>query len=178
MAQIKKIVKPGDLIRGAKVGVAGLDKTGNVIGIPGITLPATSQSDAGKIPVVGSDGIPAWAFAQSIETVDISSDMDATDRNVTVTTYQAFRTGRIVVIRLSMKNETEYTINLPIVGKLSLANSPDTIAWYSTMWLEHPGSPTTPIYIGIYPNGLIESATFPLAPGDNAFGVIVYIAKG
>lgn len=32
MAQIKKIVKPGDLIRGAKVGVAGLDKDGNVVG--------------------------------------------------------------------------------------------------------------------------------------------------
>ena len=33
MAQIKNIKKPGDLIRGAKVGVAGLDKDGNVISI-------------------------------------------------------------------------------------------------------------------------------------------------
>lgn len=32
MAQIKNIKKPGDLIRGAKVGVAGLDKDGNVVG--------------------------------------------------------------------------------------------------------------------------------------------------
>ena len=32
MAQIKNIKKPGDLIRGAKGGVAGLDKDGNVVG--------------------------------------------------------------------------------------------------------------------------------------------------
>ena len=60
MAQIKKIVKPGDLIRGAKVGVAGLDKDGNVIGVPGITVPAPAASDVGKALTAGSNG-PVWS---------------------------------------------------------------------------------------------------------------------
>ena len=50
MAQIKKIVKPGDLIRGAKVGVAGLDKDGQIVAF------TASPEDAGKVLTVGKDG--------------------------------------------------------------------------------------------------------------------------
>ena len=50
MAQIKKIVKPGDLIRGASVGLAGLDKDGNVVGYK------AAAADAGKVLTVGEDG--------------------------------------------------------------------------------------------------------------------------
>ena len=50
MAQIKKIVKPGDLIRGAKVGVAGLDKDGQIVAF------TASPEDAGKVLTVGEDG--------------------------------------------------------------------------------------------------------------------------
>lgn len=177
MAQIKNIKKPGDLIRGAKVGVAGLDKTGNVIGIPGIVLPAVSAADAGKVPMVGIDGIPNWAYANELETVDISSDMDTTNRNVNVTTYRAYKTGRLIVIRLSIRNDTDDTISAPTVGSLSGSNSPDTVAWYASMWVEHPSAPVSQMYIGVYPGGLIQSASFPLAPGDSAFGVIVYVSR-
>lgn len=55
MAQIKKIVKPGDLIRGAAVGLAGLDKDGNVIGYK------AAAADAGKVLTVGEDGSVAPA---------------------------------------------------------------------------------------------------------------------
>ena len=63
MAQIKKIVKPGDLIRGAKVGVAGLDKDGNVVGT-GIdtediaTWPEGAQS--GDVLAWGGETGPEW----------------------------------------------------------------------------------------------------------------------
>lgn len=63
MAQIKKIVKPGDLIRGAKVGVAGLDKDGNVIGT-GIdtediaVFPDGAQS--GDVLAWGGETGPEW----------------------------------------------------------------------------------------------------------------------
>ena len=50
MAQIKKIVKPGDLIRGAKVGPAALDKDGNVITLKDLA------ANAGKVLTVNSDG--------------------------------------------------------------------------------------------------------------------------
>lgn len=50
MAQIKNIKKPGDLIRGASVGLAGLDKDGNVIGYK------AAAADAGKVLTVGEDG--------------------------------------------------------------------------------------------------------------------------
>jgi hypothetical protein len=82
MAQIKKIVKPGDLIRGAKTGLAALDKdglvksfpippnsTGKYLGIdvsnnPGWfnvpSVPAWDPlSDQGKVLVIGSNG-PEW----------------------------------------------------------------------------------------------------------------------
>ena len=55
MAQIKKIVKPGDLIRGASVGLAGLDKDGNVVGYK------AAAADAGKVLTVGVDGSVAPA---------------------------------------------------------------------------------------------------------------------
>ena len=55
MAQIKKIVKPGDLIRGASVGLAGLDKDGNVVGYK------AAATDAGKVLTVGEDGSVAPA---------------------------------------------------------------------------------------------------------------------
>ena len=50
MAQIKNIKKPGDLIRGASVGLAGLDKDGNVVGYK------AAAADAGKVLTVGEDG--------------------------------------------------------------------------------------------------------------------------
>ena len=50
MAQIKKIVKPGDLIRGASVGLAGLDKDGNVVSAK------YSTTDAGKMLSIDSSG--------------------------------------------------------------------------------------------------------------------------
>lgn len=63
MAQIKNIKKPGDLIRGAKVGVAGLDKDGNVIGT-GIdtediaTFPEGAQN--GDVLAWGGETGPEW----------------------------------------------------------------------------------------------------------------------
>ena len=55
MAQIKKIVKPGDLIRGAKVGVAGLDKDGNIIGT------GIDTEDIAKFPEGAQSGdVLAW----------------------------------------------------------------------------------------------------------------------
>lgn len=59
MAQIKKIVKPGDLIRGAKVGVAGLDKDGNVVGMSGIAVPSPEVADIGKVLTAAATG-PVW----------------------------------------------------------------------------------------------------------------------
>lgn len=63
MAQIKKIVKPGDLIRGASVGLAGIDKDGNVIaaGIAAkdiATWPEGAQS--GDVLTWGGETGPEW----------------------------------------------------------------------------------------------------------------------
>ena len=63
MAQIKNIKKPGDLIRGAKIGVAGLDKDGNVVGTgidtEDIAIYPESGSE-GDVLTLGETG-PEWA---------------------------------------------------------------------------------------------------------------------
>ena len=63
MAQIKKIVKPGDLIRGASVGLAGLDKDGNVVGtgIDAEDLAAWPEgAQSGDVLAWGGETGPEW----------------------------------------------------------------------------------------------------------------------
>ena len=73
MAQIKNIKKPGDLIRGASVGLAGLDKDGNVVGTPGKAVPTPSQNDIGKILTVDSQKQIAWGTVAAATVVNINT---------------------------------------------------------------------------------------------------------
>lgn len=109
MAQIKKIVKPGDLIRGAKVGLAGLDKDGNVIGTPGIAVPNPAAGDDGKY-LYNNNGTLAWAIPTgtfSIVSPTVSCEDDE-GNPITVTTVQS------TAIKLSTCTYLFVRINMPL----------------------------------------------------------------
>ena len=135
MAQIKNIKKPGDLIRGAKVGVAGLDKDGNVIGT-GIAVedvpvyPEGAQvgdvlawgGDTGAewrphYPESGSEGDvltlgetgPEWSIIPAPSTIDYT-DQVVVNLGLTVDIKRACRIGKLVNLTLRLTNETGETI--------------------------------------------------------------------
>ena len=72
MAQIKKIVKPGDAVRGAKVGLAALDKDGLVKSFP---IPANST---GKYLGIDVSNNPGWYSVPSLPAWDQISDIGKT----------------------------------------------------------------------------------------------------
>ena len=72
MAQIKKIVKPGDTVRGAKVGLAALDKDGLVKSFP---IPANST---GKYLGIDVSNNPGWFAVPALPAWDPISDMGKT----------------------------------------------------------------------------------------------------
>ena len=69
MAQIKKIVKPGDTVRGAKVGLAALDKDGLVKSFP---IPANST---GKYLGIDVSNNPGWFAVPALPAYDHQTDV-------------------------------------------------------------------------------------------------------
>jgi hypothetical protein len=69
MAQIKKIVKPGDAVRGAKTGLAALDKDGLVKSFP---IPPNST---GKYLGIDVSNNPGWFNVPSLPAYDHTTDV-------------------------------------------------------------------------------------------------------
>ena len=165
-------VKPGDLIRGAKVGVAGLNKDGNVIG---------TGLDASKViqnPTGGSNGDvltksnngPVWANAAALATVDITDQFTVVNPSFT-SVFKAYQTGKLIVIRFSLTNTGDTSISGPIIATSALTLP---VTWYIPI-IKSAGGVNSFAYIAFTQSGSVQLTAYNFDPGDTYFGTIIGI---